>query len=242
MKKKEIQAYIIGINIFLLILILNGCTSKEQNGVIKNSSFSSVNNQKINPRAANYNVQLGIAYLQKGDVERAKNKLQLAMKQDPFSWVAIDGMAYYWDVTGERRRAEALYKKAIDLADNKSHAQNNYGAFLCKQKAYREAIKYFLLAAHNSDYTTPAQAYENAGLCALQIPELSAAENYFKDALKRQPNLPHSLLELSQIYYEKAEPLKAKYYLQQFLKISSPTSRSQRLSILLAKKISDGKV
>ncbi|MCH9769590.1 MAG: hypothetical protein K0U12_01810 [Gammaproteobacteria bacterium] len=44
-------------------------------------------------------------------------------------------------------------------------AQNNYGAFLCRQKHYQLGLNYLLKAAHNPNYTHANMALINAKKC-----------------------------------------------------------------------------
>jgi len=135
--------------------------------VITSCSSSSLKSQE---KAANYNAQLGLAYLQQGDIKLAKTKLLLALQQSPSSTpLILDSMAYFLEVTGENKLAEAYYLKAIKYFPKNGAAQNNYGVFLCRHKRYKESLHHFSLAVKDNKYLNTAQAYENARLCALKI-------------------------------------------------------------------------
>lgn len=166
------------INIIILIflgLLLAACTTIS-------------NTPKTNPEAAIDNTKLGLLYLQQHKIEPAKAKLLLAMQQDPNSPIVLDSMAYFIEQTGDSSKAKAFYLKAIDLKPENSELKNNYGAYLCRQKQYKKAIKYFLLAARDINYLYTAKAYENAGLCALRIPNKKLAQKYLKKSLENDPN------------------------------------------------------
>lgn len=223
----------------LLILFLTACTSTFSEVEAESTYQIPTKAIKNNPKAASYNVQLGVAYLQQGDVERAKSKLQMAMKQDPNSSSVLDGMGYFWELTGEPKLAETYYQKAITVAKQKGDPHNNYGTFLCRQGSYKEAIKYFLLAAQDPTYNSPAQAYENAGLCAMQIPDRKEAEKYFKTALKKQPGLSNAILELGKINFENGEYQASQHYINQYLVNAKPSAESLWLSMRLAQKLGD---
>ena len=170
-----------------------------------------------NPTAAKYNVQLGIAYLQQGDVDRARMKLQLALAQDPNSTMALDAMAYFLEQTGETGVAERYYRQAIAVGRDMGNGENNYGTFLCRQKRFAEAQQHFMAAVRDPRYMTPGEAYENAGLCAMQVPDEKQAQEYFVKALQRQPKLPKSLLELVHIEYNQGHYVEAQNYYNRFV-------------------------
>lgn len=127
------------------------------------------------------NIKLGLAYLmQEHDAALAKEKLLLAQQQSPRNPMVWDASGYFYEMTGNFTAAEKAYLHAIRLASsNKGASQNNYGAFLCRQKKYKLAIDYFLLAISDPQYLSVANAYENAANCALKIPDVNLATTYF---------------------------------------------------------------
>jgi len=201
--------------------------------------FYRENLTRHNPRAAKINVQMGMGYLERGNIEQAQRKLDLAMQQDGKSSLVLDGMAYFLESTGEPERAEIYYRQAIDYAENKGEANNNYGTFLCRQKQYTKAIDYFLTAINDTHYTTPGKAYENAGLCALKIPNKKLAEKYFLKALQKQPRSPTSLLEMGYISYDKNRYAVANNYLKRYNALVTPTSQSIWLAGQIAREIDE---
>ncbi|MBS0358404.1 MAG: type IV pilus biogenesis/stability protein PilW [Proteobacteria bacterium] len=152
-----------------------------------------------NPTAALTNVQLGLAYLEQGNVQRSKNKLLLALEQNSRSSVAWGAMGYYLETTGHLEMAETYYKKAIQLSPKSGPALNNYGAFLCRKGDYQAAEQYFMMALKDVTYTKFAEVYENAALCALEAKEYSKAKQYFSKALIEDPNRITALMELRKI-------------------------------------------
>jgi type IV pilus assembly protein PilF len=138
---------------------------------------------KNHKTSANYNAQLGLAYLKQGDMKAAKSKLLLALQQSSNDPLILDSMAYFFETTGEVKLAENYYLQAIKRASKNGAVQNNYGVFLCRHKRYQESLDHFLLAVKDSSYLNTAQAYENAGLCALKIPNKKLAKEYMRKAL-----------------------------------------------------------
>jgi len=155
--------------------------------------------KKHRSEAAGYNVQLGLGYLNQGNIPRAKRKLLLALEQAPNSPDANAAMAYFMEKTGTPEIAKTYYKKAMSAAPGRGTQLNNYGTFLCRQGSYAEAEVYFLKAVDDPQYEHTAGAYENAGLCALAIPNVKKAEQFFSKALKHDPSRKQSLAELVQL-------------------------------------------
>jgi type IV pilus assembly protein PilF len=153
-------------------------------------------------QAADYNVQLGLAYLREGDTPRAKQKLLLSLRQAPKWPVALDAMAYFLEITGDNPNAEKYYKEAIKYAPRSGMALNNYGTFLCRTKRYITAERYLMTAAKQMHYVNTAKAYENAGLCAMKIPNDALAKFYFSEAIKQDPRLPTAQYMLILLNYQ----------------------------------------
>lgn len=172
----------------VLLISLNSCFT----------SSSHLSNDP-NPKASAYNVQLGLAYLQQGDRQRAKKKLLTAMAEAPHSPDANGAMAYYFESTQDVQQADIYYRRAIQINPKEGASLNNYGAFLCRQARYDEAERYFLKAAADPKYTNIAQVYENAGFCALAAKHLKMAKHFFQQALAEDPKLARSSETLARL-------------------------------------------
>lgn len=146
--------------------------------------------------AAKYNTQLGIAYLEQGNIPRAKKKLLIAAEQDPQSADVSAALGYFYERTKEFDTAKTYYLKALSLAPESGAQMNNYGAFLCGQGEYALAESWFLKAIHNKQYLNTAAAYENAGFCAEKAKDLAKAEKWLSKALDQDPSRKKALYKL----------------------------------------------
>lgn len=189
------------------------------------------------PKAAELNMQLGLSYLQRGDYEIAMGKLDKALKQNPNLPSAHNTIALLYQRLGENKKAEKHFKEAVSRAPQYSEAQNNYGVFLCQQSKYTEAEKRFLKAIDNPLYQSAAMAYENAGLCTREIPDMVKAESYFRRALQINPNLSKSLMGMADLSFEQANYMQSRTYLQRFNSVSPWTPQALLTAIQTEKKL-----
>lgn len=215
----------------IIVSTLTSCTTEVVSGKVQKAPDYK--------RASEINVQLGLNALQRGEMARAKEKFLLALKQDPDSTTASGAMGYYLERTGNMKQAESYYKKAIDLADVKAGAENNYGTFLCRQKRYNQADYYFQQAAVDENYVHPDKAYVNAGVCALLVPDRAKAQQYFQQALEKNPNSPQALLELAKLQFGAAEYAGAKQHLERYMKITQADAPTLWLAIRTAQRVND---
>lgn len=225
------------------LIVLSGCVSlKKNNDDEQETKLSSPEVPSMYnlpsvvdyEKAARLNVELGMSYLKQDNYPRAKSKLLRALDLGPNLPEVQYAYAYYLEKVGELVEAEKKYVKAIRLEPQNGKSHNNYGAFLCRQGRYDEAEKSFLSALNDPNYSKTAEVLENAGLCVMQIPAISKAEQYFERALKHDPKRYHAMLELAIIKYKKGEYSQAQGYYATYSKLAAPTKRSLLLGLQLA--------
>ena len=189
--------------------------------------------------AAELNYQLGARYYRKGDYDLARDRLQLALKQDPknpFAWSTL-GLTY--EALGNVRLAEDAYENAVRVAPRDYKIQENYAVFLCRQDRFDDAREYFdkAIKAPTNDYSE--QTYTNAGVCMMQKPDHVAAEAYLRAALERRPNYGEALLQMSVLFFETGDNMRARAFLQRYLGSNMPTAPVLYHGILIEEKLGD---
>jgi len=145
--------------------------------------------------AALINVELGLGYLQQGQLSRCKAKLIHALKLAPNISEPHSAMAYFLEMVGEFKDAEHHHKMAVKLAEGKGAVYNNYGAYLCRRTRYEEADKAFNQALQDKSYERTAEIYENAGICALKGSNPDKANEYLMTAIRHDPSRSDAILE-----------------------------------------------
>jgi type IV pilus assembly protein PilF len=205
--------------VFAAVIVLAGCVSTTPEPANKTSDND----------AARYNVQLGMSYLQRGDLEGAREKLERAAQQDPNLPAAHAALGILYERAGDMRRAGDHLRRASRLAPDNPDMLNSYGGFLCRQGDRREGIRHFEMAASNAYYRTPEAALTNAGVCARGIPDPGAAEEFLRRAIEANRNYSEALLQLADLSLETDRPLQARAFLQRFELVAKPSSYSLAL-------------
>ena len=214
------------------LLLLQSCQHNDEANTVASATGKKA---KFNEAAA-YNTQLGLAYLHQGDMPRAKRKLLLALSQSPDAPGPNASMAYFMEKTGEMELAQSYYKKAMSAAPGSGAQYNNYGAFLCRRGQYSRAEEYFLKAVNDIKYEHTAGAYENAGLCAMAVPDHIKATKYFIKALEQDPSREQSLYELVSIEAKHDHFNEALAYLQKYPALSQGSRMVLALAVDVARK------
>ena len=210
------------VSVFLpFVLLLSACTTTDYLGPVDLK------------RASELNAELGLGYINEGQFERAKFKLDKAIKFNPDNAHAYHYMAELYRRLKDYDKAGEYYEKAMSLAPSDSNIQNNYGVYLCERGLYDSAYKHFQKIIDNPLYGARADAYENIGLCSLREGKLQKAENSFKAALNIEPKMPKSLIHLAQMRYDEGQSKQAYDYFKRYIAISQQTPESLWIGILL---------
>ena len=179
---------------------------------------------------ARANVDLAAEYYRQGRMDFALSNAKKAVRADPESVDANILIALIYSRIDEKALAREHFESAAEYvqSDSATYGQvhNNFGAFLCANDQYIEAQEHFSLAVDNKLYQTPEVAYENAGLCALNRPDVDNARLYFNEALKIKPNMPRALIEMAKLDIEMKKYADAKSVLQRFHKANETNSQS----------------
>jgi len=189
--------------------------------------------------AAELNYQLGARYYRKGDFDLARDRLELALEQNPKNGLAWSALGLTYEALGNLRLAEDAYDNAVRVAPRDYKIQENYAVFLCRQDRFDDARRYFdkAIKAPTNDYSE--QTYTNAGVCMMQKPDHVAAEAYLRAALERRPNYGEALLQMSVLFFETGDNLRARAFLQRYLSSNMPTASVLYHAILIEEKLGD---
>ncbi len=115
--------------------------------------------------AAADNAQLAMAYMQEGNLPRAKEKLDKALQEDPANPNTHSVLALFYERINDQKKAESEFREALRLAPGDPGPLNFYGVYLCGQHRVDEGVTKMLQVARNPLYRTPEAAYTNAGVC-----------------------------------------------------------------------------
>lgn len=212
---------------------LTGCV-KEVTIIGKNSEHQE---NSIDPvAAAKVRVELGMGYLNKGDMPAAKYNFEKAEKLDPHSVDAPLALAYYYQKVGNKTAAEDEYEKLVSSHSNNPDVLNNYGTFLCRNRDYDKADTMFMRAVQQPEYLKMDSTYENAGVCALAAGKNENALKYYKLALGYNPNNTGLMLEIAEVALKVHNPDEADKWLKQYQKKATVTPQSLWLNLLTARE------
>jgi type IV pilus assembly protein PilF len=168
-----------------LLVALAGCVSPMQHAASSSDE------------AAGFNVQLGLGYLQQGNLVVAKEKLERAERESPRDPKVHNAMGLLYERLGDSKRADDEYRTALRYAPKDPEVANNYAVFLCKSGHTEDGIKYFPL------YRTPEASYTNIAVCLRAAHREDEAKQNLQRALAIKPNFAEAAYQLADLEFER---------------------------------------
>lgn len=200
---------------------------------------STENRAKKKNDASNYNMQLGMAYLNQGDLGLAKEKLDRAVVENPGDPNVHSAMAMLQDRLGHPDLADKEFKAALNLGPRNPDVLNNYAVYLCRTGRTDEGVKSFEEAAHNALYRTPEAAYTNAGVCLRGAKRDTQAAMSFQRALQARPNFAEAAYQLADLNFARGEVQDAREGVDRFISSYEATPDLLLLGVRIARKQRD---
>lgn len=217
-------ALVLRVALLALTIALVGC---ESTGGTRREADSP------NAIAAANQVQMGRAYMQRGQLQIALERLTKALELDPRSTDAHTVIAVLYEEIRRPERAETHYRRAVELKPDDGSVNNNYGQFLCRSGRFADADARFAKAIDDPFYQTPIVAYTNGGVCAMKAGDLATAERYLRGALEIDPASPDVLLDLARLQHSRGELLRARAFLQRHEAVTAAGPDALELGIAI---------
>jgi len=192
----------------ICLLLLAGCISTTTGSVPKEADSDD---------AAELNYQLGARYYQNGKYDLARDRLMLSIELQPRNAVAHSTLGLTYEALDNVRLATEAYEEAVRLDPRNFEVQNTYAVFLCNQRDFGKAEKHFDIAAKHPENDDAEVTLTNAGICMLQIPDVVAAEKFFRQALDRKRNFADALLQMCLLKFKQEDYLGSRAFLQRFM-------------------------
>ncbi len=187
--------------------------------------------KKDDTAAADANMQLSINAMRQNNLSEAKAKIDKALAENPKNAAVRFVAGRLYERINELHKADSFYSDAISIEPHNGDFVNGYAAFLCAQKNYLKGEKLALKAADDPLYKSPYMALFNAGQCAIDEGSPNKAEEYFRRALKLQPNFTPALLHMAELELKAANYLSARAFLERYQQYAPESAASLWLGV-----------
>ncbi len=222
------------IRLLLLVIAvaISACNSTGGNSNPDSTRTDSMNRARIH-------TELGMAYYGNNQMSVALEEFKEAVAADPNYAPAHNQLGLVYMTLNEDKLARQSFERALKIDPADSSANNNYGMFLCQRKRDQEAFKYFMTALKNPLYSTPENAYTNAGICASLQGDDVRAEDWLRKALALQPNQPQALYYLAEVSFKRGELKTARSLLTRHLRLGQPSADALWLGARIESRLGD---
>ena len=173
-----------------------------------------------------------MGYIGQGRYDRARARLNRALEINPDYAPANNAMALLLQSEREPELAEEYFLKSIDLDDEFSQGQFNYGMFLMQHNRYSEACDYLKNAADDVEYQQRAKASQNLGLCYYRNGQVDLAITTYERMLKANRFNTPVLVNLATLLFEKRRYDEAQHYYDRFAQIVERKQNEQSANSL----------
>lgn len=192
------------------------------------------------PRSrARVHTELGSLYLQENQLSIALDEARTAIAADPDYPQAYNLLGLIYLVMRDAGKSRDAFQRALSLAPNDPDVNNNFGWYLCQTKRERESIRYFVAAASNPLYSTPARSYVNAAMCADRGGDAAEARDYALRAVQADPSNPQAAFFLADLDFRQGRYVEARDGMRRMHATAEPTAASLWLSIRTARRLGD---
>lgn len=217
----------------LMAVVLAGCATGGNGG-------AGQENTTRERAIAKIHTELAGAYYEREQYAISLQEIGVAMQADDKYAPAYTMRALVRMALREDEKADADFRRSIQLDGSSSETRNNYGWFMCQRGRAKESLKQFNEALKNPLYSTPEMAYVNLGICSKKLGMLKEAENNMQRALILQPNLASAMVALADLRYDVKDYAGAKSYWIKFLQTSPELNAEQLwLAIRIERKMRD---
>ena len=188
---------------------------------------------------ADVHADLAAGYYERGQMEVAIEELGIAEKLDPTHARVHNLYGLVYATMGDLARAEAQFKRALELAPSDPDARHNWGWFLCTTGRARESIPEFDVAIRNPLYRTPEVALVNAGKCSAAAGDVAAADQYLRRALQLRPNDAGAAYNLALLSFKGGRVPESRALMKVVMQQNAPSPEALYLGMCVERRLGD---
>lgn len=213
------------------VLLVSGCGG----GEAKRAAAGTGPDPKESP--ADLYVELAAEYLRRGQLDAALDRAVYALEQDRKSPRAHYMLAIVQQQLGRTAEAERAFAEAVRMDPDNPDYRNAWGAVLCRQGRYEEALREIERAGNDPLNQNAAMAFMNAADCAGRARRTGQVDGYLRAALGRDPNFPPALLALAERDYERGSYQEARERMLRYGRLAPPTPAALLLAARIERKL-----
>ncbi len=193
-----------------LCLVLQACVT----------TTSSSLTDKANPEVAvSRYVKLGLEYIKRDDLHRARKHLNRALEISPLDAPANAALGLVFHQEGELETAERFFQQSLETDPSFTRGRSYYGAFLYSVERIEEALVQFDLAAKDTTYEGRSQIFSNIALCNLKLGKTKEAIEAYTVTLRLDRNNGRALSGVTELLIQTKSFERAQHYYNRLVRL-----------------------
>ncbi len=178
--------------------------------------------RKADPEeAAERYVQLGLEYIKRDELARARKHLTRALEIDDSNASALAAIGLIHHEEGESELAESSFLAALSSQPDYTRGRTYYGAFLFSEQRFKEALAQFQIAAKDTAYESRAQIFTNIALCNLKLGNNDGALEAYEKTLKLDRLNGRALSGATELLINKGNYKRAQHFYNRLVRLIS---------------------
>lgn len=165
-------------------------------------------------KRARIRMELATTYYAQGQFTTALDELKQAEAIDPSMPAAAELRGLIYDAMGEKKLADASFKRALRLNSKDGSVLHNYAWFLCRDGQYAAADALFEQAIALPQTIATPKAMLARGVCQLNAGLLPDAEKSLLKSYEFDPSNPATAYNLALVQYRRGELDRARFYIR----------------------------
>ena len=182
-------------------------------------------------------VKLGWGYLQRGQLEVARQELEQALALDSNDSRANHIMAILQLRFKNNTDAAAYFERAVRSDPENIDVRNDYGVYLCDVSRREQGMQQFEEALASPLNRRREMTYLRAARCLMGGTDWPAAETYLRNALDIQPRYSDALYLMAQLKYREQNYMSARAHLQRYFDTGALNSKSLLLAVQVERNL-----
>jgi type IV pilus assembly protein PilF len=172
--------------------------------------------------AAQSNAEAGTAYLRRGQLREAKDKLDTALKQDSSNPAANWAMALLLEQLDMPAESDRYYRTAMRQQPDNPDIANTYAVYLCKSGRSDDALPLFDGLIRNKLYREPWAAATNAAVCLRADKRNADALAYLERALTMRANYVDAVIQKADLQLILGRNTQSRQTVDSYLAVPTP--------------------
>lgn len=209
--RKVFASALMAVSLLAVSVQMVGCAGQSRGG---NRDLPTQSDETEVRKRARIRMELATTYYAQGQFTTALDELKQAEAIDPSMPAAAELRGLIYDAMGEKKLADAAFKRALRLNDKDGSVLHNYAWFLCRDGQYAAADAMFERAIGLPPTIATPKSMLARGVCQMNAGLLPEAEKALLKSYEFDPSNPATAYNLALVQYRRGELDRARFYIK----------------------------